>query len=551
MKYEKIDNNIFLKMLENATHNLVNNSAVVDELNVFPVPDGDTGINMSLTITSGLKEVTVNPNKSVGVMAKNFSRGLLMGARGNSGVILSQLFRGFASVLELHETVNVETFISALKKGYEIAYKAVMKPTEGTILTVSREAAEYVVENKDNYNDMFEVLKSLYDRSRSSLENTPNLLPILKEANVVDSGGMGLVFIYEGFYKALIGETIVLNDTAKKDTKVQSILKIDTESINFSYCTEFLLELKKEKLRLAPFKEDRLKRILSKFGDSIVVVCDNDIVKVHIHTNEPGVVLNKAQKYGEFKNVKIENMVLQHTEIINTKMDVSSQDLVHKEKQEYALLSVVAGEGLVNLFKEIGCEYIIEGGQTMNPSTEDFIKLINETNAKNVFIFPNNSNIILAANQAAKLVDDCNVVVIPTKTIGEGYSAALLFDESLGVKENVDSMDNAISEVKSGSITYAVRDTKIGDVEIKKDNYIAILEKGIVDAGVDKLNIIKKLINKIVSDTDEILTLFYGEDTSENEVEELISYISKEKKHIEIEKYYGGQPIYSYLFAVQ
>lgn len=549
MKYQNINADIFIKMLENATYNMLNNSNIVNELNVFPVPDGDTGINMSLTISSGLKEVHENPKKHVGMIAKNFSRGLLMGARGNSGVILSQLFRGFASVLELHEEVEYKVFIDAFQRGYEIAYKAVMKPTEGTILTVARESAQFIKENNFMYENLNDMISALYVESQKSLERTPELLPVLKEADVVDSGGMGLVCIYEGFEKALKGEEVILVKNEVDSKIVKNIMPLE-DDVEFAYCTEFVLRIDSEKTKIIPFKEERFKSILSQLGDSIVVVQDGEIVKIHVHTNEPGTVLSKAQKFGDFLDIKIDNMRESVSEVAikNDYVEYKKKDL---EKKKNAVISVVVGDGLVDLFNEIGCNNIIEGGQTMNPSTEDFAKAIKDANAETVYIFPNNSNIILAANQAAELAEECDVYVIPSKTVGEGYNAVLLFDEEADVDKNLKEMNDAISAVKSGAVTYAVRDSKIGDVDIKKDNYIAIFDKQIISTNVDKITVSKKLLDNLLTDEDEIITFIYGENVESEEANTLVKYIESTYPNIEVEKIYGGQPIYDYWFAVQ
>src|SRR5690554_2680791 len=449
----KIDGNQFKQMIINGTVNLENNSDRIDQLNVFPVPDGDTGTNMKLTLNSGAKEIKNIESKSIFEVAKKLSRGLLMGARGNSGVILSQLFRGFASGLEGEDYADATIFSKALKKGVETAYKAVMKPVEGTILTVSRESADEVTRVANPEMSFEELLSRLVSEAKRSLKRTPDLLPVLKEVGVVDSGGAGLLTIYEGFEKAIKGEILKLDDKKDKD-KIESAQSVFmTEDITFMYCSEFIVQLDDEKTNINPFTEQRLSKFLSDIGDSLVVVQDEDIVKVHVHTNEPGKALNFAQKYGEFLKLKIENMKEQHSSIVSETHPAQPKK---PEIKEYAIIAVCAGEGLASIFKEMGCDIIISGGQTMNPSTEDFLKAIDDANARNIIIFPNNSNIVMAANQAAEVTEDVTVKVIPTKTIPQGYSSLLIFNPSQDIETNYQGMVQQMKKVKSGQVTYAV-----------------------------------------------------------------------------------------------
>lgn len=546
----KIDGTLLKQMIINGAVNLENNSDKIDQLNVFPVPDGDTGTNMKLTLSSGAKEIKNLETKSISEVAKKLSRGLLMGARGNSGVILSQLFRGFASGLEGVEIADAVVFSKALKKGVETAYKAVMKPVEGTILTVSRESAEEVSRVATPEMSFEELLSRLVNEAKRSLNRTPDLLPVLKEVGVVDSGGAGLLTIYEGFEKAIKGEILKLDEKmdVKQSESVQSAFM--TEDITFMYCTEFIVQLEEEKTRINPFTEQRLSNFLSEIGDSLVVVHDSDIVKVHVHTNEPGKALNFAQQYGEFLKLKIENMKEQHSSIVS-EASHTMEPKKKAEKKDYAIIAVCAGEGLANIFKEMGCDIIISGGQTMNPSTEDFLKAIKESNARNIIIFPNNSNIIMAANQAAEVTEDVNVKVIPTKTIPQGYSSLLIFNPAQDIDANYQGMLQQMKEVKSGQITYAVRDTQYNGINIKKDDYMGFIEKDIVVSHKERLEATLQLLSKMIDDDTEIITVFYGDDVNDDEVEKISEYVETNHEDVELEILEGNQPVYSYIIAVE
>ncbi|QVK18851.1 DAK2 domain-containing protein [Mycoplasmatota bacterium] len=546
----KIDGSLFKQMIINGAVNLDNNSDYIDELNVFPVPDGDTGTNMKLTLNAGAKEIVNLNSNSIAEVAKKLSRGLLMGARGNSGVILSQLFRGFANGVEGHDIADTVIFAKALKKGVETAYKAVMKPVEGTILTVSRESADEVNRMATPEMSFEELLSRLVNEAKRSLKRTPDLLPVLKEVGVVDSGGAGLLVIYEGFKKAINGEILKLDENKDNKNTQSAQAQFNVEDITFSYCTEFIVQLDQEKTKTNPFTEQRLSNFLLTIGDSLVVVQDEDIVKVHVHTNEPGVALNFAQKYGEFLKLKIENMKEQHSTIVsevNDTMEVKKE----VEKKEYGIIAVCSGEGLANIFKEMGCDIIISGGQTMNPSTEDFLKAIKEVNAKNVIILPNNSNIIMAANQAADVTDDVDVKVIPTKTIPQGYSSLLIFNPTADLESNYEVMVEQMNEVKSGQVTYAVRDTQYNGIEILKDDYMGIFEKNIVVSSHDRLDVTLSLLNQMVDEDTEIVTVFYGDDVSEDEVENISEFIESNYKDVELEILEGNQPVYSYIIAIE
>lgn len=545
MSLKQINGIVFKQMVINGANNLANKSKYVDQLNVFPVPDGDTGTNMSMTMTAGAKELVSLEEASIGKVAKVLSRGLLMGARGNSGVILSQLFRGFATGLEGKDEANVEEITKALESGVKTAYKAVMKPVEGTILTVARESAEQANLKYETVETIVDLYQLVVDEMQISLDRTPELLPVLKEVGVVDSGGQGLLYIFEGFLKALQGETINLEaQTETVGEAAQTALSSD--EVEFGYCTEFIIRLDETR---TPFKEDVFRGRLEKLGNSIVVVQDEDIVKVHVHTLTPGDALNLAQKHGEFMKLKIENMTEQHNEIIG--QNAPQVEPVKREQREYGIISVVAGEGVKQLFEEQGCHYVIEGGQTMNPSTEDFLKAIDELNAKNIIILPNNSNIIMAANQAAQVTEDVNVEVIPSKTIPQGYTALMMFNENATVEDNTEEMTQAISEVKSGQVTYAVRDTQMNGVDIKENDFIGILDKDIVVSVPERFESACTLVDKMIDEDSEIVTILYGEGVDEDEADELAEYIENKYDDVEVTIFDGQQPVYSYIISVE
>lgn len=545
MSLKQINGIVFKQMVINGANNLANKSKYVDQLNVFPVPDGDTGTNMSMTMTAGAKELVSLEEASIGKVAKVLSRGLLMGARGNSGVILSQLFRGFATGLEGKDEANIEEIAKALESGVKTAYKAVMKPVEGTILTVARESAEAAVAKYETVDSIVDLYELVVNEMQVSLDRTPELLPVLKEVGVVDSGGQGLTYIFEGFLKALKGETIAL-EAATETAGESAQMALSSDEVEFGYCTEFILRIDEER---TPFKEDVFRGRLEKLGNSIVVVQDEDIVKVHVHTLTPGEALNLAQKHGEFVKLKIENMTEQHNEIIgqNAPQEASTK----REQAEYGIISVVAGEGIKQLFEEQGCHYVIEGGQTMNPSTEDFLKAIDELNAKNIIILPNNSNIIMAANQAAQVTEDVNVVVVPSKTIPQGYTALMMFNENASVEDNTEEMNQAITEVKSGQVTYAVRDTQMNGVDIKENDFIGILDKDIVVSVPERFESACALVDKMIDEDSEIVTILFGEGVDEDEADELAEYIENKFEDVEVTIFDGQQPVYSYIISVE
>lgn len=551
LKITNIDGKRFSEMIIQGANNLAVNAKVVDALNVFPVPDGDTGTNMNLSLTSGANEVRSNVSSHIGEVGAALSKGLLMGARGNSGVILSQLFRGFSKAIETKDTIDSIEFADALQAGVDTAYKAVMKPVEGTILTVAKDAAKTAVEHAKTTEAIDELMEIILKEANASLNRTPDLLPVLKEVGVVDSGGQGLVFVYEGFLAELKGEK--LKDSAvmpsmdelvnaEHHKSVQSHL--DTEDIEFGYCTEFIVRFEEGKV---VFEETKFREDLSEFGDSLLVISDDNLAKVHIHAEYPGDVLSYGQKYGNLINMKIENMRQQHTNIVGEK---KKEPAVKKEKQQYGIVTVTMGSGIAELFKSIGAGSVIEGGQTMNPSTEDIVQAIKDVNAENVIILPNNSNIVMAAEQAASVASE-NVIVIRSKTVPQGMSALLAFNPEAGLEENKEAMEAALDNVKSGQITYAVRDTSIDGLEIAKDDFMGIENSKIVITEKTQLEAAKKLASHMVTDDNEIMTILKGEDADEEELDELVAFIEDKFADIEVEVHDGKQPLYAYIFAVE
>ena len=537
-----IEGKMLRDMFVSGANNLQNHKELVDKLNVFPVPDGDTGTNMSLTISYAMKELAKVENDSITEIGKSLSKGSLMGARGNSGVILSQIIRGFSKSIEGKEQISTEDLAKAFKNGSDTAYKAVIKPIEGTILTVVRESGEYAIKAAKKEKDLLKFLEMVIDEANKSLERTPELLKNLKEAGVVDSGGKGLVLIYEGMYEALKGNPIRakdLNDSNVSEVK-QAGTSINTEDIKFCYCTEFILESNS-------ISDTEIRDIMLKYGDSLAVVGDEGIIKVHVHTNDPGLVLQDALKHGQLVTIKIENMKLQHENILVGDTDEIAQSV---EEKEYGFIATSMGEGLAKIFKDFGVDYIIEGGQTMNPSTEDFMKAIDSINAKNIFIFPNNSNIIMAANQAKELSDK-NIIVIPTKNTPQGFTALVNFNADASVEENEQALMESLTMVKSGQVTFAVRDTVMNDVEVKEGNIIGIAESKLMDAGDSVDEITTSLVEKLVDEDSAIITLFYGEDVTEEDANNLRDELEEKFEDLDIELYYGGQPLYYYLISVE
>ncbi|MFD1038028.1 DAK2 domain-containing protein [Virgibacillus byunsanensis] len=555
MTVQKLDGVAFTQMVLAGAHHLTNNAQTIDALNVFPVPDGDTGTNMNLSMTSGANEVKRINSNNISEVAQAFSKGLLMGARGNSGVILSQLFRGFAKGMQNKNSVSTKDLANAFESGVNTAYKAVMKPVEGTILTVAKDAANQAIKESKLEKDVIALMEKVLKEAKASLERTPDLLPVLKEVGVVDSGGQGLVTIYEGFLASLKGEELPesVADSVEMDKMVNAehhkIAQdfMETSEIEFGYCTEFMVKFEEEKTNENPFSNDAFRDELSEHGDSLLVVSDDEIVKVHIHAEYPGTVMTLAQQYGSLINIKIENMREQHTSIVG---EQRPKKAVPKEKANYAIVTVAMGTGLKSLLESLGASVVIEGGQTMNPSTQDITNAISQANAKNVLVLPNNKNIIMAAEQAADLAEG-NVEVVPTKSIPQGISAMLAFHPDAEIKDNKETMESASEEVKSGQITYAVRDTQIDGITIEKDHFMGIADGKIITSHQDKTEAVKLLLKEMITEDDEILTILQGEDVSDEEVKELVNYLEDIYEDVEVEVHHGNQPIYSYIFSVE
>ncbi len=558
MSKKVLDGKLFAEMVIQGANHLSANAKLVDALNVFPVPDGDTGTNMNLSMTSGAKEVKSNIQEHIGKVGSALSKGLLMGARGNSGVILSQLFRGFSKSIEQKATIDGKDFADALNSGVETAYKAVMKPVEGTILTVAKDAAKKAVQVAENEDDIAVIMEEVLKEAKASLNRTPDLLPVLKEVGVVDSGGQGLVFVYEGFLAELKGEK--LPDTPAALPKMDDLVSaehhknvhgfMNTEDIEFGYCTEFMVKFESEKLSANPFSEEKFRQDLSQYGDSLLVIADDQLVKVHIHSEQPGDCLTYGQRYGSLINMKIENMRQQHTNLVEDVQTPLAAEAKPKEKLEYGIVTVSMGSGIADLFRSIGAHAVIEGGQTMNPSTEDIVKAIKEVNAKKVIILPNNKNIIMAAQQAAEVTEE-EAAVVPSKTVPQGMAALLAFNPSASLGQNEELMTDALQHVKTGQITFAVRDTSIDGLEIEKDDFMGIADGKIVVKNKDRVQAAKGLLDQMIDEDSEILTILKGEDAAEEEVDVLISYIEEKYEDIEVEVHDGKQPLYSFIFSIE
>ncbi|WP_336823072.1 DAK2 domain-containing protein [Sporosarcina sp. USHLN248] len=551
-----IDGLKFADMVRMGAHHLHQNADYVDSLNVFPVPDGDTGTNMNLSMTSGAKETEAHAQPHLGKTAQALSKGLLMGARGNSGVILSQLFRGFGKAVENEAELNSRKFAAALQYGVETAYKAVMKPVEGTILTVAKDASKAGVEKAGQTDDVIAVMEAVVKESIASLKRTPDLLPVLKEVGVVDSGGQGLVYVYEGFLACLKGEALPERSSvesmdelvnAEHHRGVQGFM--NTEDIVFGYCTEFMVKFEDEKVKKHPFDESAFREDLSKLGDSLLVISDDEIAKVHIHTEQPGEALNYGQKFGSLINMKIENMREQHIAIVG-KNHHTKPSVDKKDKHPYAVVTVAMGPGVADLLRSIGASVVIEGGQTMNPSTEDIVKAIQDVEAEKVIILPNNKNIVMAANQAAEVLD-IDAAVVPTKSIPEGLAAILAFNPEATVEENSRVMSEASSQVKTGQITYSIRDTSIDGIDIQKGDFMGLSGSKIIVSNPSLDDVMKTLIDSLIDEDDEIITIIYGEDVSEEQAEAMANYIEQQHDHMEVELYNGKQPLYPFILSVE
>ena len=522
----------------------------INELNVFPVPDGDTGTNMTMTIMSAAKSLAAEESDDIATLCKAIAQGSLRGARGNSGVILSQLFRGAAKILKEAAVIDVFEIALAFDNASETAYKAVMKPKEGTILTVARAMGEKALEIHDEYDDIISFLEAVLAYGDETLQKTPEMLPVLKKAGVVDSGGQGLMVILHGILEGLKGNVIELGDVvlSTKSSSANGAAReyIDTADIKFGYCTEFIVNLNKE---FTGKDEEEFKEFLTSIGDSLVCVADDEVVKVHVHTNDPGLAIQRGLSFGELTNLKIDNMREEHRERVIKGVDqiLESQN----QKKKMGVISVSAGSGLTSIFKDIGVDVVVEGGQTMNPSTEDILNAVESLNAETIYILPNNKNIILAAEQASKIVENKKVVVIPTKTIPQGITAMISLSEERSAEENVENAIEEIANVKTAQITYAVRNTTIDDVEIHENDVMALGDNGII--GVDKSidSAVEKALNSMIDDTSELVCLYYGEEVSEEDATRLCDELSAKYKNVEFELHSGGQPVYYYFISVE
>ncbi len=557
MEINSINAVVLAKMFLNGAKNLESKKEWINELNVFPVPDGDTGTNMTMTIMAAAKEVSALENPDMPSIAKAISSGSLRGARGNSGVILSQLFRGFTKVIGKESQVTVPILSAAIQKAVETAYKAVMKPKEGTILTVARGAADKAAELAEETDDLVYFLDEVIKEAELVLKKTPDMLPVLKQAGVVDSGGQGLVVVLQGAYDALLGREIDYKIEASTGSEVRKISKETEAEIKFGYCTEFIIVLNQA---LTDKEERKYKSFLESIGDSIVVVADDEIVKTHVHTNDPGLAIQEALTHGSLSRIKIDNMREEHQErLIKDAQKIAAQQAQDEAPQpetdgprkEIGFIAVSAGSGLGEVFKGLGADYMIEGGQTMNPSTEDILNAVGRVNADHVFVLPNNKNIILAANQAAALCEDKEIHVIPTKTIPQGITALINFIPEQTAEENASRMMEEIKNVKTGQVTYAVRDTVIDDKEIKQDDYMAIGDKTILSVGRELDQVTLEMTESMIDGESAIVSIYYGEEVSEEAAEAIAQQILEKHEDLEVEVQYGGQPIYYYLVSVE
>ncbi|MEK6190299.1 MAG: DAK2 domain-containing protein [Carnobacterium alterfunditum] len=557
MKVTKLEGKQFRLMIATGATRLNKNAEYVNSLNVFPVPDGDTGTNMNLSLASGAKAVSNTASESIGDLSAALSKGLLMGARGNSGVILSQLFRGFGKAIENKETLSSKDFSEAFTRGVETAYKAVMKPVEGTILTVARESAKAGEKKAKETDDVVVVMEAVVHGAKKSLAKTPDLLPILKEVGVVDSGGQGLLFIYEGFLEVLSGKVIEEDINRPSPQEMSELVNaehhrsvsdhIHTEDIKYGYCTEIMVEIGKGETVDSEFDYDTFRNHLNEIGDSLLVVADDDIVKVHVHTEHPGEVMNYGQKFGSLLKIKVDNMRVQHETILESE---SHQLVEKKAKTPYGIIAVAAGKGVQDLFKSLGVDYVISGGQTMNPSTEDILKAIEEVNAEKIIILPNNKNIFMAADQAAE-VSELPVVVIPSKTVSQGMTAMLAFNELNDLDTNKAEMMSELANVVSGQVTNAVRDTEINGMTIKKDDFMGIIEGDIKVSQSNRKDVTIETLKQMISEDSEIVTILLGEDGDENEATEIAAEIEKLFEEVEVEIHDGQQPVYPYILSVE
>jgi len=547
----------FQEMVQAGASRLHVNAEYVNSLNVFPVPDGDTGTNMNLSMTSGAKAVADSRSEKVGELTTILSKGLLMGARGNSGVILSQLFRGFSKQIPDVVTLNAKDLAAAFTHGVETAYKAVMKPVEGTILTVSREAARSGERKAKETDDCIEVMEAVVKGAKRALAKTPDLLPVLKEVGVVDSGGQGLLFIYEGFLEALSGEFLATEVYEPSPGEMDEMVNAEhhrgvsghvaTEDIKFGYCTEIMVQIGEGPTVDSDFDYETFRNYLNELGDSLLVVNDDEIIKVHVHTEHPGEVMNYGQKFGSLVKIKVDNMRLQHETLVEHDAKAA---VAQKPRVPFAVIAIAAGEGVQALFRSLGASYIISGGQTMNPSTEDILKAVKEVNADQVIILPNNKNIFMAADQAAE-VADIPVAVVPTKTISQGMTAMLAFNDQQTLEENKTTMTEMIESVVSGQVTTAVRDTTIDNVEIKKDDYLGMIDGKIVVSEPDMFKASLDTLKRMIDEETEIVTIIVGEEGTMKEAEKFVEALTAEYEDLETELHEGGQPVYPYLFSAE
>ena len=557
MEITSINTEVLSKMFLAGAKNLDAKKEWINELNVFPVPDGDTGTNMSMTIMSAAREVSALENPTMAQLSKAISSGSLRGARGNSGVILSQLFRGFCKVIASYDEVTVSVLSDAFQKAVETAYKAVMKPKEGTILTVAKGAADKALEMVDETEDLVVFCDEVIKHADYVLSQTPEMLPVLKQAGVVDSGGQGLMQVLKGAYDSLLGKEIDYEiEDASKGSGVVKISAETEKEIKFGYCTEFIIVLNKP---LTEAEEHEYKAFLESIGDSIVVVADDEIVKTHVHTNDPGLAIQKALTHGSLSKIKIDNMREEHQEkLIKDAEKLAAQQKVEEEeakanepRKDMGFISVSIGEGMNEIFKGLGVDYIIEGGQTMNPSTEDMLSAIDHVNADHIFILPNNKNIIMAANQAATLVEDKDIIVLPTKTIPQGIVAMVNYIPDYSPEENKETMLAEIGNVKTGQVTYAVRDTEIDGKTIKQDDYMGIGDSSILSVGQDLKATTLEMVDAMVDEDSAIVSIYYGTDATEEAAEEIGAVIEEKYPDVEVEINAGGQPIYYYVISVE
>lgn len=560
MKRTVLDVEAFISMLEVGGNRLSENAEYVNSLNVFPVPDGDTGTNMNLTYTSGIERVIKQHSDTVGEVGEDLAKGLLMGARGNSGVILSQLFRGFAKAIEGKTTIEAQDLANAFQRGIDTAVKAVMKPVEGTILTVARDSAAAGMQKAEQTDDIIEVMTAVLEEAQTSLENTPNLLPVLKEVGVVDSGGQGLVYIYHGFLESLTGESIPVKSADPNKANVTELAhqenffntahSVASEDIHYGYCTEIMVKIGEGETVTDEFDYDTFRNHLDGIGDSLLVVSDDEIVKVHVHTETPGEVMNYGQKFGSLVKIKVDNMRLQHDDILDGKGSNQAESAPAVERTNLAIIAVAAGEGIENLFKDMGVKSIISGGQTMNPSTNDILDAINKANADNVIILPNNKNIIMAANQAVE-VSEIPAAVVETKYISQGLTAMLGYNPDGTLEDNKAAMVAEMANVTSGQVTVAVRDTTVDGLEIHKDHFMGIIDGKIVSEDADLVKETINMVNAMIDEDKELVTLIFGEETDQATAELVAEAVETANEDIEVEIVDGGQPVYHFLASVE